>query len=310
VVRPGVGDVKVFFSPTYAAAGHAFDTTRKAAWVAQSLQRDPIPHVRVMEPEAVTETQLCTVHDPAYVAAVKTGEPCYLAETQGFTWDPGLWQAVCSSTGGVLAAAQAALHEGVAGSLSSGLHHARRSAGAGYCTFNGLALAALEATSQGSNNVLIMDFDAHCGGGTHSLISTHSRIRQADISVSPFDRYQPTGDNRLELVVDASQYLSAIEQMLAEVERQGNYQLCLYNAGMDPHENCPVGGLPGITTAMLAERERMVFEWCHTRGCPVAFVLAGGYIGSALSRDDLVALHRLTIKSAGRDYSAALAEQA
>jgi acetoin utilization deacetylase AcuC-like enzyme len=269
--------------------------------VAQSLQTDPIPHVQVLEPQAATEAQLCTVHDPAYVAAVQTGEPRYLAETQGFTWDPGLWEAVCSSTGGVLAAAQAALQEGVAGSLSSGLHHARRGEGVGYCTFNGLALAALaalEATSQGTSKVLIVDFDAHCGGGTHSLISAHPRIRQADISVSPFDRYQPTGGNRLGLIADASQYLSAIEQMLAEVARQGNYQLCLYNAGMDPHEHCPVGGLPGITTALLAERERMVFEWCHARGCPVAFVLAGGYIGSALSRDDLVALHRLTLKSA------------
>jgi hypothetical protein len=32
----------VFFSPTYVAARYAFDITRKAGWVADSLRSDPI----------------------------------------------------------------------------------------------------------------------------------------------------------------------------------------------------------------------------------------------------------------------------
>jgi acetoin utilization deacetylase AcuC-like enzyme len=118
--------MRVFFSPIYVAASYAFDTTRKAGWVADSLRSEPIRHVQLTAPEAVTESQLCAVHDPAHVAAVKTGIPRSLAESQGFEWEPKLWEAVCSSTGGVLAAARAALQDGVAGSLSSGLHHARR----------------------------------------------------------------------------------------------------------------------------------------------------------------------------------------
>lgn len=197
-----------------------------------------------------------------------------------------------------MAAARAALQDGVAGSLSSGLHHARQASGAGYCTFNGLALAALDALSSGIDSVLILDFDAHCGGGTHSLIASNPAIRHADISVSRFDEYAPVDNNILRHVDDATQYLSAIDQLLGELEQQNGYQLCLYNAGMDPYEHCPEGGLEGITLSILAEREHLVFEWCRRLDCPVAFVLAGGYVGSHLSPEDLVRLHRLTVETA------------
>ena len=72
----------------------------------------------------------------------------------------------------------------------------------------------------------------------------------------------------------------------------------LYNAGMDPHERSPVGGLPGITRDVLAARERIVFQWCRDRGVPVAFVLAGGYLGPGLDERGLTDLHRLTVSAA------------
>ena len=76
------------------------------------------------------------------------------------------------------------------------------------------------------------------------------------------------------------------------------FDLCLYNAGMDPHELCPVGGLAGIDDSVIARRERLVFSWCRERKLPVAFVLAGGYIGPDLDQAGLVALHRLTLTEA------------
>jgi hypothetical protein len=42
----------------------------------------------------------------------------------------------------------------------------------------------------------------------------------------------------------------------------------------------------------------MVFGWAKKRGIPIAFVLAGGYAGAALTQDELVNLHRNTIASA------------
>jgi acetoin utilization deacetylase AcuC-like enzyme len=290
--------MKLFYSPEYVAAEYAFDTTRKARWIAESLQHMPMAGVELVSPMPVSEAQLCGIHDPAYVIAVRIGEPRTLAESQDFRWDPMLWTAVCASTGGAIAAVRAALSEGVAGSLSSGLHHAKRDRGDGYCTFNGLALAALDALAQGANRVLILDFDAHCGGGTHALVRDNSCILHIDIAVSTYDEYAPANANRLELVQEAPRYIPAVNEMLAYVEQAGTHDLCIYNAGMDAHEDSAEGGLTGITRAILAERERLVFAWCARRQCRVVFMPAGGYVSPRLTQDELVALHRLTIASA------------
>jgi acetoin utilization deacetylase AcuC-like enzyme len=206
---------------------------------------------------------------------------------------------VLASNGGVVAAALAALEDGMSGSLSSGLHHARRDSGEGYCTFNGLAIAAHAALSAGAGAVLILDLDAHCGGGTASLIGDEPRIRQVDVSVCSYDSYDSSEQARLRVVSKADEYLDVIGAGLESVaEAEPAFGLCLYNAGMDPFEGCDIGGLTGITRDTLAARERLVFDWCLEQQWPVAFVLAGGYLGHRLDQDDLVALHRLTLSAA------------
>ena len=295
--RQKPGRVGVCYSPAYVGAAHAFETTRKAAWVALSLERQPIEGLSLVGNAALTATQLAVAHSPAYINAVRTGQPRDLAESQGFAWDPQLWPMVRASNGGVLAAARRALSQGVAGSLSSGLHHARHDHGNGFCTFNGLAIAALKSLGPNVRRILVIDLDAHCGGGTHSLVAGNRGIHQLDIAVDAFDRYAPTGGNTLDLVSDASAYLPTLERRLAALGNQP-FDLCLYNAGMDPHQYCPVGGLPGIDARLLSRRETRVFSWCAKRRLPIAFVLAGGYIGPQLDRDALVALHRLTLQAA------------
>lgn len=295
--------MRVYYSPEYVGSTYAFETTRKAKWVADSLLAAPIPGVELAEPPPLSWEQLVQVHDPEYVRAVQTGNPRPLAESQGFQWDPGLWRMVLSSNGGVVAACLDALPRGVSGSLSSGLHHARRGHGAGFCTFNGLVVAAQESLAAGAESVLILDLDAHCGGGTVSLIAFQPRIWQFDLAVNSFDFYTPPQAAReriqLRLVTQAQDYLPELQKGLEELAQlQLTFSLCLYNAGMDPFEGCPTGGLRGITRDILATRERLVFDWCreHTKSC--AFVLAGGYIGWGLSVEELVDLHRLTVAAA------------
>jgi len=291
--------VKLFFSPDYVRSGHAFETTRKSQWIVESLHREPMVGIELLAPDPLSETQLREVHDPSYVTAVRTGEPLALAESQGFPWDPSLWSMVCASNGGAVAAALAALAEGVAGSLSSGLHHARRDRGAGFCTFNGLALGVRAACAAGAGAILVLDLDAHCGGGTHSLVAGDPHIWQLDIAVSPFDDYAPTARTTLDLVRDAARYLSVLQSRLQVLEAEAPaFDLCLYNAGMDPFEGCSIGGLRGITRSILEERERLVFDWCGRRRIPVAFVFAGGYLGPGLGESGLVGLHRLTLLAA------------
>ncbi len=291
--------IPVFYSDAYVLGGPSFDTTRKAGWVAESLVARPIPGIVLEAPVPATAEELGAVHDRSYVEAVRSGDPADLAGSNGLPWDPGLFPAVCASTGGAVAAAIRALETGTAGSLSSGLHHARRSRGDGYCTFNGLALAARRVLAAGAGGVLIVDLDAHCGGGTAELLADDPRIAQVDLAVDAFDFYVGRGRFTLDTVADASAYLPTLRRRLEALDPAG-FDIVLYNAGMDPFEGCGVGGRRGMTREVLAQREETVFAWCRAAGLPVAFVLAGGYAGAGCSRDELVDLHRLTLEAAAR----------
>ncbi|MBC7944029.1 MAG: hypothetical protein H7X91_01910 [Burkholderiales bacterium] len=133
------------------------------------------------------------------------------------------------------------------------------------------------------------------------MIKDEPRIRQIDVSVSSFDRYTPSENCSLDLIRDPKQYLPVIRGRLEEADSRGiQFDLCLYNAGMDPFEHCAVGGMAGITQEILAERERLIFEWCRQRSLPIAFVVAGGYVGDQLDKADLVDLRRLTLLSAAQ----------
>lgn len=292
------GCLTLYYSPAYAVAGIEFDTTRKAAWVAASLAARPIDGVALVAPEALTEDEIAAVHDATYVRAVRTGVPSGLARSNGVGWDAHLFEAVAASNGGAVAAALEALASGgVAGSLSSGLHHAKAGRGDGFCTFNGLALAARAALRAGAARILVLDLDAHCGGGTHELLEHDERIVQLDVAVNAYDAYVPESPWTLDLVPRAADYLPTIERRLDALAGEP-FDLVLYNAGMDPFEECSVGGLAGIDHDVLADRERLVFERARTAGRPVAFVLAGGYADSEHTRGELVDLHRETIAAA------------
>ncbi len=293
--------MNVYYSPAYAGSAYAFETTRKSKWVADSLLESPIANITLCAPQPLTLEQVCLAHEPAYVSAIQTGSPLELAQSQGFSWDAGLWPMVLASNGGAVAAALDALRSGLAGSLSSGLHHAQRCAGLGYCTFNGLVIAAREALAAGAKSVLILDLDAHCGGGSASMIGDEPRIWQLDVSVDDYDSYESSAQIRLHMVRSSDDYLGEIEKQLREVALHWpRFDLCLYNAGMDPYEGCADGALAGITQEMLATRERIVFDWCRQQSLPVAFSLAGGYIGEKLDQQGLIDLHRLTLSAAAR----------
>lgn len=291
--------MQVYFSPSYTSAAHPFATTRKAGWIADSLARLSIDGVQLVAPEPLTVAQLEQVHAPEYVDAVRTGQPRELATSNGFPWDAGLWTGVCASSGGAVNAVLEALRtKRNAGSLSSGLHHASAASGCGYCTFNGLALGAREALDAGARRVLILDLDAHCGGGTAAIVRNWPGVVHLDVSVNSLDRYDRDADTRstLDIVASAHDYLPTIERRLRALDDLSS-DVVIYNAGMDPHQASP-GGIPDIDFAMLAERERLVFAWARERQLPVAFTLAGGYLSQSLSQDDLVGLHRLTIATA------------
>ena len=301
--------LRVHYSPDYVAAAHAFDTTRKAAWVADAVRG--LPGVVIVEPSATwaapqVEAQIRSVHDGAYVDALASGEPRQLAESQGFRWDAGLWTAVRASTAGVLSAVDVVLaggrHSGalLSGSLSSGMHHAKFATGDGFCTVNALVVAAAHAIAHYDVDVTVLDVDAHAGGGTDELLRLHGtslrldRVRHLDLTTKPYDSYSALparpGDINIEdvgLDGDDEAYLAAVDALLdALPEGPGN--LVLHNAGMDPS--------PGISFTALAERERRVVAALVARDLPAVFVLAGGYTWSA-TESEVAAAHASTVRA-------------
>jgi len=288
--------MKVFYNKAYTAAAHAFDTTRKSGEIATAMDEGCAPGCELVDPVDfvdLAEELIEATHAPAYVEALRTGEPHDLAGSQGFSWDEGIWDMAVNSTAGVLAAADEALATGgSSGSLSSGLHHARHAGGAGYCTVNGLAMAATRATELVSGTVVILDLDAHCGGGTNELVGGDGRILHLDLSTSSFDSYRPDGNDQLTVLHGPSdlEYLEHVHGYLGRIP--DDTDLVIYNAGMDPH--------PGVSAEGLAQRERLVAAWCARNSVPMAFTLAGGYTWG-ITMDELVDLHLHTMRAfAGR----------
>lgn len=295
--------MKVFYNNQYIASKYAFDTTRKSGEIYDSLVRYPIQGVSLADPAewAVSaEYEIRQIHDNDYVDEVKNGTG--RATSQGFDWDPGLPQMAIAHSSGLIASINEILsfdmtRDQVVGSLSSGLHHASYSTGTGFCTFNGLAAAANHAANNGFNNIAIIDFDAHAGGGTYDIMSRKfpDKAFQVDVVVSPFDLYdiQPT-DKKSTLNIQkgyssGSEYMTAVREALAQVARN-TPDLVIYNAGMDPIN-------AGIDRSVLAYREEVVAEWREALGVPLVFALAGGYTWGSVSMDELVNLHRLTIRA-------------
>lgn len=287
--------VPVFYNKKYTGSKIAFETMRKAEWIASDLKRNPIEGIDVRSPQPVSEKTLRLYHSNPFVTAVKNGRDRSLASSSGFPWDKGLWESVTNSTGGVLAAMHyVSEHGGVAGSLSSGLHHARTGHGSAFCTFNGLAIAAGEAVKLG-HKVLILDFDAHCGGGTHSMVQANRNIYHWDLSCCSFDSYRPANPRcRLAVTKTVERYQDLVDLYLAEMEilaLRRKISLVIYNAGMDPVTDWDLG----FSGAMW--REQRVFSMVRRLKLPTAFVLAGGYTHRHTT-EQLVGLHMLTLEAA------------
>jgi len=271
---------KIFYDNDYVLES-GIETRTKAKPIADIIIAEELSGVELCSPRKATRQELEEVHSPEYLDSLWNG-------------DQDLLRSLLASTGGVLEAVDQALIDGISGSLSSGLHHAKRTGEDGFCFINGLVLAALRALNvHGLTDVGILDLDAHCGGGTFELIGSDPRVRLADVSTNSFDSWKSFElRHHLKIVRDANNYLNEVEKALKHLS---GVQILIYNAGMDPFEGCSIGGLPGITREVLQQREKLVADWCRENKVPALYVLAGGYAGPNLDVEGVARLHLLTI---------------
>ncbi len=282
--------ITAFHHPDFAAPiGDHVMPMRKFQLVADGLAGRP--SVRVQAPEPIARDALLRVHTQAYVDAVRGGEPRALAESQKFPWSPALWPSVLLTNGAALAAAGRALEDGVSAALASGFHHSHADHGEGFCTFNGLVVAAEALRAAGRvARVAVLDLDLHYGNGTASLCAARPWLFNCSIYGNDYGQNTAHRDVSTVHHVDGANNVSfalpngsgrvalsaALERGVAAILAWGRPDLVLYQAGADPFKEDPYSPLD-LDARDLRERDRWVFEWAKAQELPLAWVLAGGY---------------------------------
>ena len=237
------------------------------------------------------DTVLSTAHSRKYVRDILSG-----AATNGFgNSNREVANSLRYTVGSIVSASIHVLRTGgstsarVAVSPTSGFHHAGYDFGGGFCTFNGLMIAAVQVHSlRLAKHILILDMDNHYGNGTDDII-------------------ERLGIDYVDHITATTSYKTAAEALqcanLSDNERVRNrsYDLVLYQAGADIHIDDPLGGM--LTTNQMIQRDDSVFRGCATHRIPLVWNLAGGYQKDAnggISR--VLTLHRNTMLECIRRY--------
>ncbi|HEX2810874.1 MAG TPA: acetoin utilization protein AcuC [Kineosporiaceae bacterium] len=141
--------------------------------------------VHVVGAEPASDDVLCTVHEPAYVEAVKaaSSHPIQVDESRGLGTDDvpvfeGMHEASARIVAGTVEVARAvwsgqALH-GV--NFTGGMHHAMPGKASGFCVYNDSAVAIKALLDEGAQRIVYVDIDVHHGDGVERIFWDDPRV--------------------------------------------------------------------------------------------------------------------------------------
>lgn len=219
---------------------------------------DFVLDIEIVEPNPASVSTISQAHDIECVKRILMGE-----EMNGFgDFGQDVIDALPYVVGSAVDAVKYSLKTGKNSCAPvSGAHHAGYDFSGGFCTFNFLIIAAIEARNAGARKIGIYDGDAHHANGTLDIIKKLKLDwiwhQQSKI------RYYP-----LEFV---------------------SSDLIIYQAGADALRGDPLGA-GYLTMDQLRQRDRTVFKSARAMGIPVVWVCAGGYSDD----DTVVRIHRAT----------------
>ncbi len=276
--------------------GHRFPMAKYRMLRDRISQHLPAVALEVAWP--ASDNELALAHSADYIAAVSAGTLPPAAQREiGFPWSAAMAERARRSVGATVAASRMALHEGVAGNLAGGTHHAYADKGSGFCVFNDVAVAARvmqgdvvrgrgshASNIQGSLRsprlqVAVIDLDVHQGNGTAHIFHGDDSVftlslhgdRNFPFRKEPGDLDMPLPDGCAD-----DEYLLALEQALGALEQCFAPDLVFYLAGADPHVGDRLGRM-ALTHDGLEARDRRVFDWAWQRRTPLVLLMAGGY---------------------------------
>jgi acetoin utilization deacetylase AcuC-like enzyme len=291
--------------------GHPFPAGKSARLRARVAAE--LPGIELACGPAATEGELALAHAPRYIRSVVDGLLTSAEQREiGFPWSAAMVERSRRSVGSTVAAARAALGDGISANLAGGTHHAYADKGSGYCVFNDVAVAARLMQAEWHRQhrrllrVAVIDLDVHQGNGTAHIFRDDPTVFTLSLHGAknfPFRKEASDLDVELPDGCGDDAYLSALDAALAQLwRRHGDAPpgLLFYLAGADPHEGDRLGRLK-LTRAGLTERDARVLAAAGERRIPIALSMAGGY-GRDL--DVTVAIQFETIRAAQRSWAA------
>jgi acetoin utilization deacetylase AcuC-like enzyme len=275
----------------YSAPGHPERPARIARTVPLLKKRHPDWQWQI--PEPAIETAILRAHSCDHLEKIRNQMRDFDADTPVY---PKIFDHASRAAGAALESAHAALRGERAFSLMRPPgHHATRDRPMGFCYFNHIAIAALDALavtgSRGSGQlgsstrarttrverVAIWDFDAHHGNGTEAIVAHNPRISFA--SIHQFPGYPGTGTKCFANVMNYPLGPGTPRDHHLEVARRAldkliefKPDLLLVSAGFDPYAHDP------LVQMTLEHEDFATFgEWLRQIDIPVATILEGGY---------------------------------
>ena len=260
--------------------GHRFPAAKYRLLREAILRDDILPADWLAASPAAMREELLRAHSATYVDALSNGTLDKEAMRRiGLPWSETLVRRAFMTVGGAIASARSALETGLSGQLAGGTHHAHRDFGSGFCVFNDLAVAALAVLAEGHvRRVAILDLDVHQGDGNAAILKDEPRVLVISVHGAknfPYRRVASDVDVDLADGTEDRAYLDALVDVLPRLD-DFRPELLLYLSGVDPLKQDRLGRL-ALSHEGLAERDRMVFEYCRLRRLPVSIGIGGGY---------------------------------
>lgn len=292
--------MQVFYTPRYYADignGHIFPI-RKFELVRDRLLAEGTLHTsELLEPEPARVEQVRLVHTEDYVSRLCAGTlTAKELRRLGLPWSESLVRRSFYATGGTIAAAHAALHEGYASNLAGGTHHSFADRGEGFCVFNDVAVAIRVLRHNGLiSRAAIVDCDVHQGNGTATIFAGDDDTFTFSIHGAnnyPLFKARSSLDVELPDGTTDREYRDCLVSHFPAVFAS-EPEIVFYLAGADPYEGDKLGRL-GLTIQGLRQRDECVLRECYEREVPVVTVMSGGY-GKDIN--DTVEIHCNTIRA-------------
>ena len=277
--------------------GHPMSPARLALTIDLAGELGLLEHVDVVAAQVAPDELLTTVHEAAYVAAVRrAADEGVRDEARGLgTRDdpifPGMHEASARAVQGTLDGALAVWRGETdhAVNIAGGLHHAMPGAASGFCVYNDAAVAIRALLDAGAQRVAYVDVDAHHGDGVQAVFWDDPRVLTVSVHESGRTLFPGSGHAyetggrhaegsvvNLPLPAGTSDagWLRAIDAVVPPVLHAFGPDVLVTQHGCDTHRMDPLSNL-----RVTVDAQRLVAQRLHDLAHEVAhgrWVALGG----------------------------------